>query len=113
LDTGREDDKLIPLADLAQELIAVWPFMDIVQDWNETLIHSLAKGGRMSSGHMVEVKLSIPTTTSLSPGGPKVFCGALALRGGAVYEGTRGGRSGRGGVGECGYLVSEDPRVQI
>lgn len=30
----------------------------LVIDLDETLIHSLAKGGRMSSGHMVEVKLS-------------------------------------------------------
>ena len=29
-------------------------------DLDETLIHSLAKGGRMSSGHMVEVKLAQP-----------------------------------------------------
>ena len=29
----------------------------LVIDLDETLIHSLAKGGRMSSGHMVEVKL--------------------------------------------------------
>ena len=32
----------------------------LVIDLDETLIHSLAKGGRMSSGHMVEVKLSHP-----------------------------------------------------
>lgn len=30
----------------------------LVVDLDETLIHSLAKGGRMSSGHMVEVKLN-------------------------------------------------------
>ncbi|KAK0514634.1 hypothetical protein JMJ35_003251 [Cladonia borealis] len=30
----------------------------LVLDLDETLIHSLAKGGRMSSGHMVEVKLN-------------------------------------------------------
>ena len=30
----------------------------MVIDLDETLIHSLAKGGRMSSGHMVEVKLN-------------------------------------------------------
>ena len=34
----------------------------LVIDLDETLIHSMAKGGRMSSGHMVEVKLSHPTT---------------------------------------------------
>ena len=32
----------------------------LVIDLDETLIHSLAKGGRMSSGHMVEVKLAHP-----------------------------------------------------
>jgi CTD nuclear envelope phosphatase 1 len=30
----------------------------LVLDLDETLIHSLAKGGRMSSGHMVEVRLA-------------------------------------------------------
>ncbi|CCU82358.1 NIF domain protein/NIF domain-containing protein [Blumeria hordei DH14] len=30
----------------------------LVLDLDETLIHSMAKGGRMSTGHMVEVKLS-------------------------------------------------------
>ncbi|KAL9604087.1 MAG: hypothetical protein Q9179_001976 [Wetmoreana sp. 5 TL-2023] len=37
----------------------------LVIDLDETLIHSLAKGGRMSSGHMVEVKLN----TTLGYGG--------------------------------------------
>ncbi|MCJ1443732.1 MAG: Nuclear envelope morphology protein 1 [Stictis urceolatum] len=32
----------------------------LVLDLDETLIHSLAKGGRMSSGHMVEVRLAHP-----------------------------------------------------
>ena len=36
----------------------------LVIDLDETLIHSLAKGGRMSSGHMVEVKLN--TTVGLN-----------------------------------------------
>lgn len=40
----------------------------LVLDLDETLIHSLAKGGRMSSGHMVEVKLNAPVAVS-SPGG--------------------------------------------
>ncbi|KAG5292848.1 NIF domain-containing protein [Histoplasma ohiense] len=40
----------------------------LVLDLDETLIHSLAKGGRMSSGHMVEVKLSTPVTTSTPEG---------------------------------------------
>lgn len=30
----------------------------LILDLDETLIHSMAKGGRMSSGHMVEVKLN-------------------------------------------------------
>ena len=32
----------------------------LIIDLDETLIHSMAKGGRMSTGHMVEVKLSQP-----------------------------------------------------
>ncbi|KAL1956951.1 hypothetical protein VTO42DRAFT_6440 [Malbranchea cinnamomea] len=47
----------------------------LVLDLDETLIHSLAKGGRMSSGHMVEVKLSTPVTTTATPGGPPVTIG--------------------------------------
>jgi CTD nuclear envelope phosphatase 1 len=30
----------------------------LILDLDETLIHSMAKGGRMSTGHMVEVKLN-------------------------------------------------------
>ncbi|KAJ9603481.1 Nuclear envelope morphology protein 1 [Cladophialophora chaetospira] len=40
----------------------------LILDLDETLIHSLAKGGRMSSGHMVEVKLNAPV--ALSPPQP-------------------------------------------
>jgi len=40
----------------------------LVLDLDETLIHSLAKGGRMSSGHMVEVKLNAPV--ALAPPQP-------------------------------------------
>ena len=36
----------------------------LVLDLDETLIHSMAKGGRMSSGHMVEVKLNAPVAVS-------------------------------------------------
>lgn len=32
----------------------------LILDLDETLIHSLSRGGRMSSGHMVEVKLNSP-----------------------------------------------------
>ncbi|KAJ5281868.1 NLI interacting factor [Penicillium angulare] len=51
------------------------PQKTLVLDLDETLIHSLAKGGRMSSGHMVEVKLNMPMTTALSPGGPQTTVG--------------------------------------
>ncbi|KAJ5151870.1 hypothetical protein N7492_010165 [Penicillium capsulatum] len=51
------------------------PQKTLVLDLDETLIHSLAKGGRMSSGHMVEVKLSMPMTTALTPGGPATTLG--------------------------------------
>lgn len=45
----------------------------LVLDLDETLIHSIAKGGRMSSGHMVEVKLNAPIlnpVTQAAPGQP-------------------------------------------
>ncbi|KAJ6006432.1 hypothetical protein N7451_004376 [Penicillium sp. IBT 35674x] len=51
------------------------PQKTLVLDLDETLIHSLAKGGRMSSGHMVEVKLYMPMTTALAPGGPQTTLG--------------------------------------
>ncbi|KAL3480096.1 NLI interacting factor-like phosphatase-domain-containing protein [Aspergillus californicus] len=51
------------------------PQKTLVLDLDETLIHSLAKGGRMSSGHMVEVKLATPMTTSLAPGAPPTTLG--------------------------------------
>ncbi|KAI9376817.1 NLI interacting factor-like phosphatase-domain-containing protein [Aspergillus egyptiacus] len=51
------------------------PQKTLVLDLDETLIHSLAKGGRMSSGHMVEVKLSTPMSTSLAPGAPPTTLG--------------------------------------
>jgi CTD nuclear envelope phosphatase 1 len=42
------------------------PKKTLIIDLDETLIHSMAKGGRMSTGHMVEVRLggSVPTPTS-------------------------------------------------
>ncbi|KAI9814963.1 MAG: Nuclear envelope morphology protein 1 [Thelocarpon impressellum] len=40
----------------------------LILDLDETLIHSMAKGGRMSTGHMVEVKLN----------GPVGFSGGMA-----------------------------------
>ncbi|KAL9595051.1 MAG: hypothetical protein Q9219_006674 [cf. Caloplaca sp. 3 TL-2023] len=48
----------------------------LVIDLDETLIHSLAKGGRMSSGHMVEVKLSTTVGyggTTLGPQHPILY----------------------------------------
>ncbi|KAI9928567.1 hypothetical protein ASPWEDRAFT_103502 [Aspergillus wentii DTO 134E9] len=51
------------------------PQKTLVLDLDETLIHSLAKGGRMSSGHMVEVKLATPMTTALTPGAPPTTVG--------------------------------------
>ena len=48
----------------------------LVIDLDETLIHSLAKGGRMSSGHMVEVKLSSAVGyggTALGPQHPILY----------------------------------------
>ncbi|KAF2719528.1 hypothetical protein K431DRAFT_286653 [Polychaeton citri CBS 116435] len=36
------------------------PRKTLVIDLDETLIHSMAKGGRMSTGHMVEVQLNAP-----------------------------------------------------
>ena len=45
------------------------PKKTLIIDLDETLIHSMAKGGRMSTGHMVEVRLGgpVPTPTSASP----------------------------------------------
>ena len=45
------------------------PSKTLILDLDETLIHSLAKGGRMSTGHMVEVKLS---TAMMGGGGAAV-----------------------------------------
>ena len=41
----------------------------LVIDPDETLIHSFAKGGRLSSGQMVEVKLNAPVALASTPGG--------------------------------------------
>ena len=43
----------------------------LVLDLDETLIHSLAKGGRMSSGHMVEVRLAHTLTQNGVAIGPQ------------------------------------------
>ncbi|MCJ1370063.1 Nuclear envelope morphology protein 1, partial [Loxospora ochrophaea] len=52
------------------------PQKTLVIDLDETLIHSLAKGGRMSSGHMVEVKLNAAVGyggTTLGPQHPILY----------------------------------------
>lgn len=55
------------------------PQKTLVLDLDETLIHSLAKGNRMSSGHMVEVKLAAPisiageATVTLGPQHPILY----------------------------------------
>lgn len=46
------------------------PKKTLIIDLDETLIHSMAKGGRMSSGHMVEVRLSSPMSL---PGVPILY----------------------------------------
>ncbi|OKL58963.1 hypothetical protein UA08_05517 [Talaromyces atroroseus] len=51
------------------------PQKTLVLDLDETLIHSLAKGGRMSSGHMVEVKLATPMAAAVGSGEPPVAHG--------------------------------------
>jgi CTD nuclear envelope phosphatase 1 len=49
----------------------------LIIDLDETLIHSMAKGGRMSTGHMVEVKLNTPVGigcgASISPQHPILY----------------------------------------
>lgn len=46
------------------------PQKTLILDLDETLIHSMAKGGRMGSGHMVEVKLNtiVGTGSGATPG---------------------------------------------
>ncbi|KAI5288780.1 Nuclear envelope morphology protein 1 [Ascosphaera aggregata] len=52
------------------------PKKTLILDLDETLIHSLAKGGRMSSGHMVEVRLTTPVAaTSATPEGSPITLG--------------------------------------
>ncbi|KAI9678090.1 MAG: Nuclear envelope morphology protein 1 [Caeruleum heppii] len=45
---------------ISSKAAGLWPQKTLILDLDETLIHSLAKGGRMSTGHMVEVKLNAP-----------------------------------------------------
>jgi CTD nuclear envelope phosphatase 1 len=44
----------------------------LIIDLDETLIHSMAKGGRMSTGHMVEVKLTQPVGAGGVTLGPQI-----------------------------------------
>jgi len=48
------------------------PKKTLVIDLDETLIHSMAKGGRLSTGHMVEVKLQGPVGANGTVLGPQV-----------------------------------------
>lgn len=53
------------------------PKKTLIIDLDETLIHSMVKGGRMSTGHMVEVRLSAPVSSSgaqIGPGVPLLYC---------------------------------------
>lgn len=52
------------------------PKKTLIIDLDETLIHSMAKGGRMSTGHMVEVRLGGPISSSgmqIGPGVPILY----------------------------------------
>lgn len=52
------------------------PKKTLIIDLDETLIHSMAKGGRMSTGHMVEVRLGGPVSSSgvqIGPGVPILY----------------------------------------
>lgn len=52
------------------------PKKTLIIDLDETLIHSMAKGGRMSTGHMVEVRLGGAVNSagvSLGPGVPILY----------------------------------------
>lgn len=52
------------------------PRKTLIIDLDETLIHSMAKGGRMSTGHMVEVRLGGPVSNSgvqIGPGVPILY----------------------------------------
>jgi len=51
---------LVPRSPSHRSPSSIPPQKTLIIDLDETLIHSLAKGGRMSSGHMVEVKLNTP-----------------------------------------------------
>lgn len=52
------------------------PKKTLIIDLDETLIHSMAKGGRMSTGHMVEVRLNYPASAG---GGQQLASGVPIL----------------------------------
>ena len=54
------------------------PKKTLIIDLDETLIHSMAKGGRMSTGHMVEVRLNYPTSSG-APNTPAIASGVPIL----------------------------------
>nr|POE52140.1 nuclear envelope morphology protein 1 [Quercus suber] len=55
-----------------QPFLADAPKKTLIIDLDETLIHSMSKGGRMSTGHMVEVRLSGPVSASGAQIGPGI-----------------------------------------
>ena len=50
--------------------IKTLPQKTLILDLDETLIHSMAKGNRMSTGHMVEVKLNAPVAAPVASAVP-------------------------------------------
>ncbi|KAK3633658.1 Nuclear envelope morphology protein 1 [Elasticomyces elasticus] len=55
------------------------PKKTLVIDLDETLIHSMARGGRMGTGHMVEVRLNQNYGSSSGPGAPGLAPGVPIL----------------------------------
>ncbi|KAK5702156.1 Nuclear envelope morphology protein 1 [Elasticomyces elasticus] len=55
------------------------PKKTLVIDLDETLIHSMARGGRMGTGHMVEVRLNQNYSSSTGPGAPGLAPGVPIL----------------------------------
>ncbi|KAK5746430.1 Nuclear envelope morphology protein 1 [Elasticomyces elasticus] len=55
------------------------PKKTLVIDLDETLIHSMARGGRMGTGHMVEVRLNQNYSTSTGSGSPGLAPGVPIL----------------------------------
>lgn len=51
LHAGREDDEFVPFADFAQEVVAVGPFVDVVQDW-VLRAEDVGRAGGETDGHV-------------------------------------------------------------